>query len=687
MAWFQRLWILFLVLIALPCQAAPSLDATHGRVAAASGLLLEEAHFSKHRLDDVMSREFLDCYLETLDPGRYFFLQSDVDEFVRKYGSGLDDAVLAANVEPAREIFDRLLQRTEERVRLAKSLLDQPLSFTGSEKVVTDRTKAPWPANEADAKDLWTKRVKFEVLQERLHSKDNAKAVDLIRRRYERFLDNLKDTETDALMQMFLSSLAHAYDPHSEYLAPSDIEEFSIQMKLSMEGIGAVLMSDDGYAKIVELVPGGAAALDGRLNVNDRIMAVGQGNDPPVDVVNMRLNKVVKYIRGPSNTEVVLVVWPAGATDPAARKEVRIKRAKIQLTERAAKAKIAEIGKMRLGIINVPSFYVDMRGGADANSVARDVRKLIEKLNDEKVDGMLIDLRGDTGGSLEEVVKMTGFFIKEGPVVQVKDNRNQLQTHDDDDSQVLYGGPLVVLVDRLSASASEIFAAAMQDYGRAVIVGDQSTFGKGTVQKLEDISRLAGSKNGGALKYTIQKFYRVSGGSTQYRGVVPDIQIPSILDVSKISESSLKNPLPFDEIQPAKFQPEDQVRGKIPALREASAKRVATHPEFRYAREDVERIGKELADPTVSLNEEDRKRNLQQAEDRENRRKQERAKRPASSFRVIDLETGKPDEKPKRRPGEEDDPSAPSITDYQQAVLEEGLSVLVDLIGTQKSAK
>jgi len=677
-------------LLSVGVQASPMLGEHESKIASETASLLEEEHFSGKPLDDLLSGIFLETYLDSLDPARLFFLKSDVDEWTTKYGTKLDDSILVGDLTPAREIFDRFLLRAGQRVEAAKTLLAGKISFEAHESAILDRSKSPWPADDKEAQELWRRRVKMELLQERLHQKDVTKAADIILKRYERFLENLKDMETDELLETYLCSLSHAYDPHSDYMAPSAIEEFDIHMQLSMRGIGAVLMSEDGYAKIVELVPGGAAALNGQLKVNDRIVSVGQGTEPMVDVVNMRLTKVVKLIRGPKNSQVRLLVWPALAADPAARKEIVIKRDEIHLTERAAKARTVVIrdaaGKQRhFGVVTLPSFYVDLKGGKDGHGASRDVMRLLEQLNTQKVEGIVLDMRSDAGGSLEEAVNLTGLFISEGPVVQIRDRRNRVGTLDDENPTTSYDGPLVVLVDHLSASASEIVAAALQDYGRAIIIGDNSTFGKGTVQKLEDLDRRVRAKNSGALKLTVQKFYRVSGGSTQYKGVVPDIMLPSVLDAAKINESSLKNALPYDEIPPAKFSPVDRVSRFLDALRAASVRRTAADPEFKYISEDLARFKKESEEKTISLNEEERRAKMKAAEQQEAMRKKERAARPKSPFQFTDLTPDPAAEKSAKAAAAEDQADLPGSTeDSREAALEEAIRILMDLSDAEK---
>jgi carboxyl-terminal processing protease len=453
----------------------------------------------------------------------------------------------------------------------------------------------------------------------------------------------------ETVLETYLTSLGHAYDPHTDYLSPSDLENFSISMKLSLVGIGAVLSSEDGYAKIMSIVPGGPADLDKRLKVNDRVAAVAQGDAPWVDVVDMRLQKVVDQIRGKKGTEVRLLVIPADATDTSTRVEIKLVRDEIKLTEQEAKAKVIEINDVqdrtrKLGYIDLPSFYGDLQQSPTSKSTTRDVRQLIEHLRTQEIEGLVIDLRRNGGGALSEAIALTGLFIREGPVVQVRDTAGNIQMGRDTDASVAYDGPMVVLTSHTSASASEIFAGALQDYGRAVIVGEKSTFGKGTVQSMLEVGRFVPPRNGkqpewGALKLTIQKFYRVSGGSTQNRGVIPDIQVPSTLDYRKVSETALKNAMPYDEVPTAKYEGVNQVTPYIVTLlRRLSESRVRQAEEFAYIRDDIERLKAQLEENSVSLNES--KRLAEKAADAaraEERKKAREARARESAFKVVEV--------------------------------------------------
>jgi carboxyl-terminal processing protease len=482
-------------------------------------------------------------------------------------------------------------------------------------------------------------------------SDENAKEiVKMISRRYTRVLRIIQEYDNDDVLQVYLTALAHCYDPHSDYMSGPELENFTIGMSLHLFGIGALLQSEDGICKIKELKPGPATD-SGKLKANDKIVAVAQGTNEPVDVVDMPLKKVVDLIRGPQDTEVRLTVVPADASDPSVRKVVPLVRKEIKLEDGEAKAKIYEIPDgpnqvLRLGMIDLPSFYSDFgsdgQAGAEPKSTTTDVAKLVRKLTQEHVAGIILDLRRNGGGSLEEAINLTALFTKGGPVVQVRDFDDTRKTYSA--TNQVYEGPLVVLTSRFSASASEILAGALQDYGRALIVGDSSTHGKGTVQSLIELSRVLRGQgnfntnaNPGALKITIRKFYRASGSSTQLKGVVPDIVLPSVNNELEVGETSLDNPLQWDTIEAAKYPHSSQIQQVLAELKKRSEARVAKDPDFAWVREDMERYKKIAADKTVSLNEAQRVKEKQENDDRSKARKKELAARPASTEKVYDI--------------------------------------------------
>lgn len=678
--------------------------ADSGKIGFVVGKLLANNHYRKQALDDTVSQQFLKFYLEELDPSHRIFLASEVQEFEKKYAMILDDEMRRGNMQPGFDIFDRCVQRLEQLVVMLQEMLKEDYSFTEDDSVILDRKDAPWPANDEEYRKHWRQVVKYDLLHEKLNKKSLAEAREIVSRRYARMLRMYREEDADAVLQRYLTALAHAYDPHSDYMAPTEQKQFKISMQLSLVGIGAVLISEDGYAKVGAVVPGGPAYVDKRLKVNDRIAAVAQGDGNFVDIVDMKLSKAVELIRGEKNTEVRLLIIPAAATDPSTRTEIRLKRDEIKLAEAEAKAKVIERkdahGRtVRLGYLDLPSFYSGSSFGLGNKSTTRDISRLIEKLKAEKIDGLILDLRHNGGGVLQEAIALTGLFIKNGPVVQVKNSDGRVSVLPDENPSVLYDGPLVVLVTHLSASASEILAAALQDYGRAVIVGDQGTFGKGTVQKVEEIGRYIPSmenaaENGGALKFTTQKFYRISGGSTQYRGVIPDIQLPSELDSLKINEASLKNALPYDNVAPAGYVPVNTVTPILPELRKRSQERVLRNPDYDYVREDIIRLKQRLDDKSVSLNETKRLQEKKGDADRVEKRKGERAARKSPSQQTTEItldslsggSSGKPSltravleeaRATMKEPGDESD--SKDIT--YDPPLDEGGSILMDLVG------
>lgn len=642
---FFRLPLASLFIFSMVGIAADEPDA--GQIEISVGQLLMQGHYSKKKLDDGVSRLLLKNYLEGLDYNRLFFTQKDVDFFVGRYGTTLDDDILLGNPEAAFKIFDLYRKRVEDRVGKVKAILKEKMDFSSDRTVEINRQKAAWPKDETAADTLWRDRVVGEMLQEMLATKKIDDPVVKLTRRYDQVLRNMREQTRDDVIKMFLSTLAQTYDPHSEYMSRSELENFSINMRLSLVGIGAVLNSEEGYAKIMELVPGGPASKEGSLKVGDRVIGVAQGEKDFVETIDMKLDKVVEMIRGKKDTIVRLQVIPISATDPAARKIVEIKRDEIKLKEQEAKAEIIERPQadgsvQRLGWITLPSFYADMEhsGSATAKSTTRDVLALLNRLKTEGISGLVVDLRRNGGGSLEEAVNLTGLFIKRGPVVQSKDSNGAIHVSKDRDSAVAYDGPMVVLTNRLSASASEIFAAALQDYNRAVVVGDQNTFGKGTVQTMLEIGRimpfLGGGNQAGALKLTIQKFYRIAGGSTQLHGVSSDLKLPSLFDQAEIGESSLKGPLPYDTVDAVQFEKLEKSLFRSELTRRSAA-RVAADPEFKYIMEDLDRIKKRVAENKISLNEKVRRAEIEEGKQRKEQRIAERKTHKAVEPKVYSL--------------------------------------------------
>jgi len=554
------------------------------RISHMVGTVLEKIHYRQAPLDDTISEKFLKNYLDGLDYNHLIFTKADVDEFQAKYGKTLDDMVLpkearkAPDARPAYDIFDRYLLRLSEKNAFTAKILKEKFDFSADESILANRHKAEWPKDEAEAEQLWRGRIKYELLAARMGKETEEEAIKRIAKRYDRLEKTMREFDSEEILQTYLDSLAHVYDPHSDYMGPTEAKEFDIKhISLTLSGIGATLQWDDGYTKIVSMVAGGPAALSKQLHPNDRIVAVAQGNGEAVDVVEMRLNKVVQLIRGKRGTPVTLTVIPADSNDGTARKTFTIVRDEIKLKDQMAKARVyehkTEDGKtQKLGFIDLPQFY---------DNCAEHVETLIGRLKKEKVEGIVLDLRHNGGGILEESVNLVGLFISKGPVVQVRDSEKKTKIYPDSDPKVAWDGPLIVLVGRLSASASEITAAALQDYGRALIVGDQSTHGKGTVQQVLDLARLMQQSDRdpisepGKVKVTVSKFYRIAGGTTQKQGVTPDIILPSIYDYLDIGESSLDNALEADNIAPAKgYESLGEVKQYVTELEKSSKARV-----------------------------------------------------------------------------------------------------------------
>lgn len=639
--------LIFTAIIALAISAQPVLAKSDAeQIAISVGRLLEEGHYTHQPLNDEVSRKFLRTYLELLDFSHLFFTQQDVDALAAKYGTSIDDDVLLGNLKPAYEIYNLYQKRVDERVGKIKELLKLPPDFKNEGTIEFTRTKAPWPKDESEADQLWRGRIASELLQEHLSEHPIEPGPQLVGRRYDRLARNVHEEDKEEQVKLFLDALAQTYDPHSEYLSKADLKNFSMTMSLSLVGIGAMLRSEDGYAKIESLVPGGPAQTDGRLKAGDRITAVAQGPAEYVDVRDMRLDKVVEMIRGKKGTHVRLLAIPADATDPSKRKSVELVRDEVKLKDQEARADIIikkdEDGNpLKLGWITLPSFYADM--DRHQKSTTRDVLALLKRLKKENIGGLVVDLRRNGGGSLEEAIALTGLFLKSGPIVQTKSSNGNIVVSSDPDPGVAYSGPLVVLTSRQSASASEIFAAALQDYGRAVIVGDKNTFGKGTVQTILEIGRytsLLGSRSqeDGALKLTIQKFYRVAGGSTQLHGVASDIVLPTLTDLPEFGEGALKNALPYDEVPKARFTKwADPHSLFIDELKRRSEARAQNNPEFHYVMEDMERLRHRLDDNRISLNEDVRRKELQDDKMRKELRSKERLARNDEEPRVYRL--------------------------------------------------
>ena len=572
--------------------------------------LLKRHHYSKPPLNDARSAIIYDSYLKLLDPSRSYFLASDIAEF-DKWKYQFDDFLKSGDLNPGFIIYKRYLDRVKSRLDFALAELKKgpdSLDFSARETLQIDRKDAPWLKTEAELNDLWRKRIKDEVLRLKIAGKEPAKIQELLTKRYKNQLSRLDQTRSEDIFQAYINTFAMSYDPHTNYLSPDNAENFDINMSLSLEGIGAVLQSDNDQVKIVRLVPAGPADKTKQVAPADKIIGVAQGDKEMVDVIGWRLDEVVKLIRGPKGSVVRLEVIPASnAPNDQTSKVVSITREAVKLEEQAAKKSILNLkqdGKdYKLGVIEIPAFYLDFKafraGDPNYKSTTRDVKKLLTELQKEKVDGVIIDLRNNGGGSLQEATELTSLFIDKGPTVLVRNADGKVDVLEDENPGAFYKGPMALLVNRLSASASEIFAGAMQDYHRALIVGGQ-TFGKGTVQTIQPL-------NHGELKLTLAKFYRVSGQSTQHQGVLPDVAFPSIIDTKEIGESALPEAMPWDTIRPAIKPAVDPFKPYIDKLKAEHEARVAKDAEFIFIRDKLALAEKLMAEKTVSLNEAERR--------------------------------------------------------------------------------
>ena len=608
---------------------------------------LERNHYRSQEIDDQLSSRLLDRYLADLDRNRLYFLVDDIREF-EIYRDRFDDFLLTNQLLPAYKIYNRFQQRVAERLLFVLDSLDQGLDrirFDLDETMAIDRENAPWAATTAELDELWRKRLKGNLLSQKLKGKTIEEAAEIVRRRYRNQLNQLLQARSEDAFQTYINALAQLYDPHTSYMSPRGSENFDISMSLSFEGIGAVLQTEDEYVKIVRLIAGGPADKTGKLSPGDRIVGVGQGDAGElVDVVGWRIDDVVQLIRGPKGTMVRLQIIPAVAEDEHVTRTVRIIRNRVKLEEQAARKKILDVvrnGKTyKIGVIDIPTFYVDfkaMRAHArNYKSTTTDVKRLLKELIEARVDGVVIDLRDNSGGSLQEANSLTGLFIDHGPTVQIKSAGGRVEVLKDPERGIVYQGPLAVLVNRMSASASEIFAGAIQDYRRGLIIGEQ-TFGKGTVQTLLALSH-------GHLKTTSAKFYRISGESTQHKGVAPDILYPSMYDKEKLGESSLDEALPWDIIQPRRHQSYFFFAPYLKQLQARHRARLKIDPDYGYLLNRIAAQKTLRSRKEVSLNETVRRRERKEAEERllaaENKRR--RAKGMELLDSIDSLEQEKP---------------------------------------------
>lgn len=573
--------------------------------------VIERSHYRQSPINDPVSSLVLDRFIEQLDSSRSYFLAGDLAEFER-YRYQLDDAVVNGTLEPVFAIFNRFQSRNRERVAYALDLLKTEPDFTLDESFEFDRAKAPWAKSSAELNEIWRKRVKNDAVSLMLTDKNWTEAKDILHKRYERVLKRTEQVTSDDIFEVFMNAFAHVFDPHSSYFSPRNSEEYRIQMSLSYEGIGASLQLVDDYVTVLNILPGGPAAASGQLNANDRIISVGEGkNGKSVDVIGWRLDDVVQLIRGKVGTTVHLQILPAGATPGSPEKKLELVRNKVTLEAQASQKQVRKIKRddkeLTVGIINVPSFYQDFEAKAanekDYRSTTRDVAKLIEELKKDKMDALIMDLRGNGGGHLTEATALSGLFIPGGPIVQLRETGGRVEVLDDPEPTIAWDGPLIVLVDRFSASASEIFAGAIQDYNRGLIVGQQ-TYGKGSVQNLYPLDRYAlGPDPGfGQLTVTIGKYYRVTGESTQHRGVQPDIAMPTAISTEEVGESTRESALPWDRIRPVDFGKAEQIKPTLSLLQQAHDQRIAQDADFRSLIADLDAFEKIRTQKVLSLN-------------------------------------------------------------------------------------
>lgn len=597
----------------------------YGKEAKVIAYILDKNHFRKIALNDSLSSSILGEYIKSLDNNKTYFTQADLNLF-NKYKYSIDDLTRDENVEPAFEIYSVFRKRFDQRMNyVLNDLIKRQFDYSTDEYYETDRDKEPWCKDNAELDDVWRKIIKSQALSLKLTGKTQADIEKTLRERYERFSKSIQQFNSEDVFSMYMNTITEAYDPHTNYFSPKAADLFKQQMSLSLEGIGARLQTDNDYTRVSEIIVGGPADKSKLVNVNDRIIGVAQGVDGEiVDIIGWRVDDVVKLIKGPKGTTVRLQILPAetGVTGPS--KMITLVRDKVKLEDQRAAKSVINYEKngrnLKLGVITLPSFYMDFdayqKGDPNYMSTTRDVQRLIKELQAEKVDGLALDLRNNGGGSLAEAIDLTGLFIKEGPVVQVRNSDNKVEVGKDDDPAVVYNGPLVVLTNRFSASASEIFAGAIQDYHRGVIIGE-STYGKGTVQTVIDLKRFINDPKEpvGELKITFQKFYRVTGSSTQHKGVTPDINLPTALNAEQFGESSSASALPWDEIKGTLYQKTPMISDRtIASLNKQYHERLKEDLQLKRFVVETEETRKSYSDTKISLNEATRKKEMDEAE-------------------------------------------------------------------------
>jgi carboxyl-terminal processing protease len=642
----------------------------YGKEAKVVAYILDNNHYRRITLNDSLSSVILDNYILNLDNNKTYFTAKDLMAF-EKYRRNIDDMTREENVDLAYEIYAVFRQRFNERMKyVTENLVNQTFDYTATEFYETDRDKETWCKSEAELNDLWRRLIKSQALSLKLAGKTQEEINKTLKERYDRFVKSILQFTTEDVFSLYMNSITEAYDPHTNYLSPRAADQFKQSMSLSLEGIGARLQTENDYTKVAEVITGGPADKSKLIQANDRIVAVGQGeNGELVDVIGWRIDEVVKLIKGPKGTTVRLSILPVESGVNGPPKIISLVRDKIQLEDQRAKKTVINYEKegkpTKMGVITLPSFYMDFeayqKGDPNYTSTTRDVKKLIEELKTEKIDGLVLDLRNNGGGSLSEAIDLTGLFIKDGPVVQVKNSMNKIEVGVDENPSIAYNGPIVVMTNRFSASASEIFAGAIQDYHRGVVVGE-STYGKGTVQTVVHLDRLMNEKEPvGELKITFQKFYRVTGSSTQHKGVTPDIKLPTALDPEQFGESSSKSALPWDEIRGTLFQKTPVISAKVLAnLNKTYEERLKTDNGLHKLVAETEEVRKSFRETKLSLNEQARRKEMEDA--------------------ALDRGQTKLDTK---LVGKEEPAVKTNISDVDDEYLREGLFILSDLINTK----
>lgn len=642
----------------------------YGKEAKVITYILDNNHYRKLSLNDSMSSVILDEYVKSLDNNKTYFTAADVKSF-EPYRYKIDDLTRAENVNIAYDIYAVFRKRFNTRMDyIFNTLLKQQFTYTADEYYESDRDKEPWAKNEQELDEVWRKIVKSQALSLKLAGKTPEDIERMLRERYERFSKSILQFNSEDVFSMYMNSITESYDPHTNYFSPRAADLFKQQMSLSLEGIGAKLQTENDYTKIAEVIPGGPADKSKLVHNNDRIIGVAQGDGDMVDVIGWRIDDVVKLIKGPKGTTVRLQILPAETGLNGPPRIIQIVRDKIKLEDQQAKKSVIHYQKdgkdMSLGVITLPSFYMDFdayqKGDPNYTSTTRDVQRLIKELQSENISGLVLDLRNNGGGSLTEAIDLTGLFIKNGPVVQVRNTINKTEVMTDNNPAIGYNGPLVVLTNRFSASASEIFAGAIQDYHRGVVVGE-STFGKGTVQTVIDLNRFINdpANQVGELKLTFQKFYRVTGSSTQNKGVTPDVLLPTALDPEQFGESASPSAMPWDEINGTLFQKTPVINDKVLTnLNKAYQERLKTDKSLSQFVVETDEIRKSYRDTRVSLNEGVRKKEMEEAE-------QKKATNTKMQGHIPNKEV----------------PEPKTLDDLDDEYLREGLFVLSDLITTK----